>query len=280
MAEAKSRRILITGARGQLGQALARLCPDSICVGREELDITQPEAVRNLLDQCRPDVVINCAAWTKVDDATRQPEAAYRVNALGTQNLALAAARHRSIFLQISSNEVFDGRTSRPYFEYDATNPINEYGRSKCAAESIVRHVCANSFIVRTSWLTGPKGKNFVHRIQALAAEHGRVKVVTDEIASPTFVDDLAIAVISLLETDAYGIYHFVNQGHCSRLELAEELFRLTGSQVVVEPIKLADFQRPSATPHFSALANIAGASLGISLPPWQEALARFLRQK
>lgn len=277
-------RIYITGHKGQLGSALLRhalqgAAQHQVSGGDQpEFDITNYEQVRQVWVETRPDVVIHCAALTDVDGAARQPDLAYRINGLGTQNVALACAEFNCALLYVSSNEVFDGTQAAPYREFDATHPINPYGYSKLAGEWFAQKLLQRFYVVRTSWLTGAGGRNFVHRIQQLADERGSLKVVTDEVACPTFVPDLVTAMLQLIETDHYGIYHFVNEGYCSRYDYARKILSLTGrAQVPVEPITLADYPRPSQPPKFSALVNQCGAALGIKLPAWEEALERFL---
>jgi dTDP-4-dehydrorhamnose reductase len=223
--------------------------------------------------------VIHCAAFTNVDEAARQPAEAYRVNGFGTQNVALACAQADIPMLYISSNEVFDGTKSEPYREFDPTHPVNAYGYSKLAGEAFTQKLLRRFYIVRTAWLTGSGGRNFVHRIQQLADERGQLKVVTDEIASPTFVPDLVQAILKLIDTDHYGLYHFVNSGYCSRYDFARKILELTNrGHVPVEAITLADYPRPSAPPKFSPLLNQCGAALGIRLRSWEEALESFLK--
>ena len=277
-------RIYITGIKGQLGSYLARLAADSHDVSGGDLpefDITQPAQVQAVLQAAAPDLVLHCAAFTDVDAAARQPDLAYRANGLGTQNLALACAKIGATLLYVSSNEVFDGTKTEPYREFDNPNPANPYGYSKLAGEWFTQRLLSRFYIVRTSWLTGSAGRNFVHRIQQLADERGSLRVVTDEVASPTFVSDLADALLKLIETDQYGLYHFVNEGYCSRYDYAKIILDLTGRRhVPVEPITLADYPRPSTPPKFSPLANLSGAALGIKLRSWEEALREFLDSK
>lgn len=271
-------RILITGHKGQLGRALHARWPEAAGADLPEVDLTQPAAAEALVAAHRPDLIVHCAAMTDVDGAARDPAAAYRANGLGTQNVALAATRAGAALAYISTNEVFDGTKASPYLEFDAPNPINAYGASKRAGEWFTAALCQQFFIVRTSWLTGRTGRNFVHRIQQLADEHGRLRVVTDEVACPTFVDDLADAIVRLVNTGAYGIYHLTNAGYCSRYDFARRILALSGREhSPVDPITLADYPRPSTPPPFSPLANFAAAALGITLRPWEDALAEFL---
>jgi len=276
-------RIFITGHKGQLGRALYAVLAEHTLTGCDlpELDITDREAIGAAVADFAPDVVIHAAAWTHVDGCARDPERAYRVNALGTQNVALACAEAGAAMVYISTNEVFDGEATEPYREWDPPHPINPYGRSKAAGEWFVRHLLTRFYIVRTAWLYAPGGRNFPHRIIQLADERGALRVVTDEVGNPTYAPDLAKAIAALIRTDAYGVYHLTNAGYCSRYDFAREILRVSGREhVPVEPITLAEFQRASTPPRFAPLANTAAAALGITLRPWQEALAEFLKSR
>lgn len=274
-------RILITGKSGQLARALMARLPHALGVGRPEVDLARLESVQAAVEAARPELIIHCAAMTDVDGAARDPHAAYLANGLGTQNVVLAAERAGAAVAYISTNEVFDGTKTTPYTEFDTPNPINPYGWSKRAGEWFVQNLSRQFFIIRTSWVTGHGGRNFVHRIQQLADERGALKVVTNEVASPTFTEDLADAVVKLVNTRQYGLYHCTNSGYCSRFEYAKKILELSGrSHIPVEPITLADFPRPSTPPQFTPLANFAAAALGITLQPWEEALKEFLEAK
>ncbi|MCC6189449.1 MAG: dTDP-4-dehydrorhamnose reductase [Anaerolineales bacterium] len=272
-------RVYITGHRGQLGQALLKRLPQASGGDLPELDITNPVSIGTALAEAGAELVVHCAALTDVDGAARDPELAYRVNGLGTQNVALAAAQAGAALVYVSTNEVFDGARGQPYYEFDTPNPINAYARSKLAGEWFAAHLLARSYIVRTAWLSAPGGRNFVHRILQLADERGSLRVVTDEVANPTFVGDLAEALLRLIATGRYGIYHLTNAGYCSRYEYACRILALSGrGHVPVEPISLAQYPRASTPPPFGALANTAAAALGVTLRPWQDALADFLK--
>ncbi len=276
-------RIAMTGAKGQLGRALW-----SLLEGQHELlgldvpehDVTDGAGLRATLRAFRPHVILHAAAWTDVDGCARDPQQAYRVNGMGTQNVALCAADLDAELIYISTNEVFPGTASAPYTEWDAPQPINPYGRSKLAGEWYVQHLTRRFMIVRTAWLYGPGGRNFPHRIQQLADERGALQVVEDEVGSPTFTRDLAEALVRLMDTHAYGIYHLVNEGIVSRYEFACEILRQSGrGHIPVTPIKAETFVRASTPPRYAPLANTAAAALGIRLRPWQEALSDFLRE-
>ena len=280
-------RIFITGCKGQLGRVLYAALAEHALAGCDlpELDITDRESIGAAISAFAPDVVIHTAAWTDVDGCARDPERAYRVNALGTQNVVLACAACDAAMVHISTNEVFDGRATEPYREWDPPHPINPYARSKAAGEWFVRHLLTRLYIVRTAWLYAPGGRNFPHRIVQLAddastgsAQGGTLKVVTDEVGNPTYALDLAAAIAALIRTGAYGVYHLTNAGYCSRHDFAREILRISGREhVEVEPITLDDFERASTPPRFAPLANTAAAALGIELRPWQEALTEFL---
>jgi len=278
-------RIFTTGCKGQLGRALYAALAEHTLTGCDlpELDITDREAISAAIAGFAPDVVIHAAAWTNVDGCARDPEQAYRVNALGTQNVALACAACDAALVYISTNEVFDGTATEPYREWDPPHPINPYARSKAAGEWFVRHLLTRFYVTRTAWLYAPGGRNFSnpHRIIQLADERGTLRVVTDEVSNPTYAPDLAAAIAALVRTNAYGVYHLTNAGYCSRYDFAREVLRIGGREhVPVEPTTLADFQRVSTPPRFAPLANTAAAALGITLRPWQKALEEFLQSQ
>lgn len=277
-------RILITGANGQLGQALRailRARGDTVIpTDVPEFDITNPEIVDTLAG-FGPDVMIHCAAMTNVDGCAKDPDLAFKINAFGTQNVAHACMRCNADMVAVSTNEVFDGTATRPYPEDAATNPINPYGSSKRAGEQMAaRYIKDKLYIVRTAWVYAAGGNNFPAKIMAGADKHGEVRVVTDEVANPTYAPDLAAAIVDLIQTRAYNIYHFTNAGHCSRFDFAQEILRQSGrAHIPLQPITLADYPRPSTVPPFAPLANLNGAKIGIELRPWPEALSVYLSQ-
>lgn len=273
--------ILITGANGQLGLALREGLKDHETVGVDlpDHDIADKKVVDEIVGDMQPDLLLNCAAYTNVDGCAKDPEAAYRANALGPQNLALACLKHGTSMVHVSTNEVFAGSNPAGYEEWMPLSPINPYGRSKAAGEFNVRSILPKHYIVRTAWLYASTGRNFIHAILNRAAETGKVSVVTDEIGNPTWAKDLAQAIGQLIETERYGTYHFVNAGSCSRWEFANEILRLAGIEAENEPILSSEFKRPSTPPPFGALHNINGAQAGITLRPWQAALAEFISE-
>jgi dTDP-4-dehydrorhamnose reductase len=271
-------RIVITGVKGQLGSCLLEALAGEDVTGIDlpEYDLTNP-AITEAIAGLAPQLVIHGAAMTNVDGCTRDPDAAYLVNALGTQRVALACQRLGAEMVYISTNEVFGGEQERPYLEFDRPGPINVYGRSKLAGEFYVQTLPGRFYIVRTAWLYARGGNNFVRKIVRAADTRGELSVVTDEVSSPTYAPDLAAAIAALVRTGQYGIYHFANEGACSRYEFALEILRLSGrGHVPVRPITLAQYSRLSVPPPYSALRNFCGAALGITLRPWREGLQAY----
>ncbi len=273
-------RILITGAGGQLGLALQRTLTGHTLtpVDLPAVDVTDRASLAAIFAAATPELVIHCAAYTDVDGCARNPELAHRVNAFGTQNVALACRAAGAALVHISTNEVFAGDEPGGYEEWLPPAPRNPYGRSKAAAEAHVRALLSRAYIVRTAWLYAPGGRNFIHAILRRARETGEVRVVTDEVGNPTYAADLAEAIARLIETGQYGIYHFVNSGACSRWAFANEILRQAGVAARNVPILSSAYPRASTPPPFAALYNRAGAALGITLRPWAEALADYLR--
>jgi dTDP-4-dehydrorhamnose reductase len=272
-------RIVITGHKGQLGTALQRVLVDKEILGLDlpEHDITDPASTKEAVTGFRPDVVIHTAAMTDVDGCERDPNLAFRVNALGTQNLALACGRIGAAMVHVSTNEVFDGTLGRPYYEWDPPSPQSVYARSKAAAEFYVRTLLHRFYIVRTAWLYARGGSNFVTKIIAAADRLGSLRVVTDEVSAPTYAPDLAQAIAQVIHTGHYGIFHFVNSGACSRHDWACKILELSGrADVPVEPITTDQWQRAAPPPLYVPLENMTGAALGITLRPWEDALREY----
>jgi dTDP-4-dehydrorhamnose reductase len=270
---------LITGAGGQLGRALAEALShqNATALTHGDLDITEREVVLRVISDATPDLIIHPAAWTDTAGCERDPERARLVNGDAAGYIAEAAREVGAAMVHVSTNEVFDGEKGSPYDEDDATNPINEYGRSKLAGEEAVRAALPEHYIVRTSWLYGPGRVSFPEKVLERARVDGRLKLVTDEIASPTWTVDLAAAIARLNETGEYGTYHLVNDGSCSREEWGEEVVRLAGMDVPIEATTQTAFGLPFRKPVDSTLANNRAATLGIRLRPWREALAEHM---
>jgi dTDP-4-dehydrorhamnose reductase len=272
-------RIVLTGHKGQLGLSLQQPLAGEDLLGLDlpEHDITDPVLTLKSIVQFRPEVVIHAAAITNVDGCERDPELAFRVNALGSQNVALACGQCGAAMVHVSTNDVFDGRLGRPYYEWDNPSPQSVYARSKAAAEFYVRNLLNRFYIVRTAWLYAREGDNFVTKIIAAADRLGTLRVVTDEVSAPTYAPDLARAIAQLISTEHYGIYHFTNSGSCSRFDWACKILELSGrGNVPVEPITHAEWQRAAPPPLYAPLVNFAGAALGIVLRPWEQALEEY----
>lgn len=272
-------RIAITGHKGQLGQALIKRLTDDEVLGLDlpEHDITQALAISDTIAEYRPDVVIHTAALTDVDRCAHEPELALRINGLGTHNVALACQRCDAALLAVSTNEVFDGLKGTPYYEHEQTHPINAYGASKRAGEVYARMHLSRFYIVRTAWLYAQEGNNFPHKIVQAAETYGKLRVVCDEISSPTYAPDLAQGIDALIRSEQYGIYHMTNEGACSRLEFARRILELAGKgDVPLESITSDQWPRASTPPLHCVIRNLAGAQLGITLRPWDEALRAY----
>ena len=274
-------RVLITGGQGQLGRALqaALAGHDVSASGHAELDVTDTGKVREAIRGFGPEVVIHVAAWTDTAGCEADPARALQVNGEGTRIAAEACARAGAAMLYVSTNEVFDGEKAEPYHEEDEANPINAYGRSKLEGERYVQSLLEQYYVVRTSWLYGSGRLSFPEKIVQAAREQGRLRVVTDEVASPTWTTDLAAAMARVIQKSAWGVYHLSNSGNCSRLEWAAEILRLSGLEgVPMEATTQREFGAPYRKAPFSALANVRGAHLGIEMRSWQGALACRLR--
>ena len=275
-------RIFIAGGLGQLGTALqAELTDHEVtAVDLPDVDITNKASLFTAVSEANPEIIINSAAYTNVDGCAKDPELAYRVNGLGAQNLALAALEHDIPMVHISTNEVFPGNKPNGYDEWDQTEAVNPYGRSKMAGEFLTRSILNKLYIVRFSWLFAPGGHNFIHAILRRAQETGQIRVVTDEVANPTYVKDLAQGIVKMMQTGQYSTYHLGNSGRCSRWEFANEIVRVAGLENVTNtPILGREFRRVSTPPPYCALNNNVGKGVGIVQRPWQEALAEYIAE-
>jgi dTDP-4-dehydrorhamnose reductase len=272
-------RIAVTGSKGQLGRLVVRELEsvhEVVPLDQPRFELTDPRSIKTIAD-LQPDVVIHNAAMTDVDACARDPAQAFRVNAFGTQNVALACQRAKAALLYVSTNEVFDGDKPAPYLEFDPPRPLNAYGKSKLAGEWFTQHLLRRFYIVRTAWLYARGGSRFPDKVLDLARRQAPLAYVTDEIGCPTYAPDLASALARLITTERYGLYHLVNASSCSRYEWALEILRLANMPRPVKPITLADYSRASTPPQNGALENFAAATmLGITLRPWQDALREF----
>jgi dTDP-4-dehydrorhamnose reductase len=270
-------RLVITGALGQLGRSLQQALEGHtiLLIDLPEHDVTEPKIVGTIED-FQPDLVIHAAAMTDVDGCEVNPDTAYKVNALGTQNVALACQRCDAPLLYVSTDYVFDGTKAEPYLEFNEPNPIGVYGRSKLAGELIVRDLLTRFYVVRTAWLYARGGENFVTKILGLSEEREELSVVTNEIGSPSYAPDLAEAIARLIEHPLYGVYHLANEGSCSRYEFAQRILQLAGkSRFPLHPAET--YERATRVPANAALRNFCAATqLGIVLRPWEDALRAY----
>ena len=275
-------KVLVTGASGQLGHdvcaELARRGIEYVGTSSANLDVTDSVVVREAVGRYRPDVVIHCAAYTKVDRAEDEPDKCWAVNADGTKNIALACWETGAKLLYISTDYVFPGDGERPYKPNDPVGPLGVYGMSKLGGELAVQSLLDRYFIVRTSWVFGIEGSNFVRTMLRLSESRDEVSVVCDQVGSPTYTADLAPLLCDMAATEEYGIYHAANEGECSWAEFAEEIFRLTGKNVAVSPIPTSGYPTRAVRPLNSRMDKSRLSERGFHrLPTWQGALARFL---
>jgi len=277
-------KILVTGASGQLGYDVCRVLKarriEYIGVSSKELDITDNAMVREFLLKEKPNAVIHCAAYTKVDQAEDEPEHCWAVNVDGTRYLAQTCHETGAKMLYISTDYVFSGTGKQFYEVTDDVNPSSVYGRSKLAGELAVKSLLDNYFIVRISWVFGKNGNNFVKTMLRLAETRTELNVVCDQIGSPTYTADLAPLLCDMIATEKYGIYHATNEGTCSWAEFAEEIFRLAGKNVKVNHILSKDYSVKATRPLNSKMSKNALSQNGFEeMPDWEDALSRYVEE-
>ncbi len=284
-------RVLITGANGQLGSDLVEALKshDLAPLTHADADITDLKAIEAACINYRPDVIINTAAYVRVDDCEANPDLAFKVNALGARNLAVVAEELGAKLVHLSTDYVFGGEPAKrgtPYTEFDTPVPPNVYGRSKLAGEDFVRHLCRRYFIVRASGLFGVagssgKGGNFVETMLKLAKERDRLTVVNDQVFSPTYTPDLAAKIARLLDTRLYGVYHVTNAGACSWYEFASEILSLGGSKTPIIPISSAQYPQKARRPSYSVLDHCSLRLQGMDdIRGWREGLGEYLKRR
>jgi len=275
-------KLLVTGAAGMLGRdvmlAAGNAGHEVAGFGRAELDVTNPDSLKRRLELERPDVVINCAAWTDVDGAETAEEAAFAVNGKGAGNVAAAAAEVEARVLHVSTDYVFDGAKAAPYVESDQPAPLSAYARTKLAGEEAVAAANKRHFIVRSAGLFGIGGRNFVDTMLRLAGNQNEVTVVRDQVGSPTYTWHLAYGIVRLIEGIEYGIHHMAASGSCSWYEFAGEIFEQAKVECRVLSITTEEFGAPAPRPAFSAL--VSQREHAIRLPSWQDGLAGYLAQR
>jgi dTDP-4-dehydrorhamnose reductase len=275
-------KVLVTGANGQLGydvvERLKQLNIEHIGVGRKDFDLTNEEQTKSFILNYKPDVVIHCAAYTAVDKAEEERDLCYAVNVLGTRYIARVCKEIDAKMVYISTDYVFDGEKEEPYEVTDTPNPINYYGLTKYLGEQEVQKNLDKFFIVRTSWVFGKNGNNFVKTMLKLGQERKEIKVVCDQVGSPTYTYDLAKFLCDMIQTDNYGIYHATNEGYCSWYEFACEIFKIAGmDDVKVIPIKSEEYPTNAVRPKYSKLSKNELKLKGFStLPGWKDALKRY----
>lgn len=277
-------RTFIFGAKGQLGRDLTKVFEAAGEVAGfdlPEIDITDAVSVHRVSDGLAPDLIINAAAYTDVDGAEEHIEAAFLSNETGARHVAELAARMQVPVVYYSTDFVFDGMKTTPYAPEDPAAPLSAYGRSKAAGEAATRRAQIRHFIVRTAWLYGPGGNNFVEKILRAAATRPELRVVSDEVGCPTHTWDLAEATLALALTQAYGTYHVVNGGSCSRFEQANEILRLAGLKTSVTPCASGEFPAKAARPRYSALdTGRYVKATGQPMRSWQEALKHYMQRR
>lgn len=279
--------ILVTGANGQLGNEMRRVSLQSsdhyIFTDVAELDITNIEAVRSMVAEHQVEVIVNCAAYTAVDKAEEDEAMAYLLNATAVANLATAAKEHGATLIHVSTDYVFDGKGCRPYTEEQPTSPTSVYGRTKLQGEEAAAESGCNYLIFRTAWLYSPFGRNFVKTMRTLTAERDSLKVVFDQVGSPTYAGDLAALIVKIIDERALnhcGVYHYSNEGVCSWYDFAREICEMSGNECNVEPCHSDEFPSKVARPAYSVLdKSKVKATFGVSVPHWKVSLAKCIEE-
>ena len=277
-------KVLVTGVKGQLGfdvvKELDKRGHTPVGVDIEEMDITSEDEVQRVIAETAPEAVIHCAAYTAVDKAEDEPDFCRRVNRDGTEHIAKACRAQDCKMLYISTDYVFSGEGEIPWEPEDEKNPLSVYGRTKYEGELAVKAQLSKYFIVRITWAFGKNGGNFVDTMLRLGKERGKVSVVNDQIASPTYTKDLSVLLVDMIETEKYGEYHATNEGFCSCFEFAKEIFRAAGLDVEMTPVTTEEFGAKANRPKNSRLSKGKLVKNGFNkLPAWQNALERYLRE-
>lgn len=280
-------KLLITGANGQLGSCLLQLLKQNTSLGAEicaldenKLDICNLALTEEIITKEKPNIIINCSAYTDVDGCENNKDLAHNVNAIGVKNLTHCARLVDAKFVHISTDFVFDGKSNIPYNENDQTDPLNIYGKTKLDGEKFALEY-EKSFVLRTAWLYGKNHKNFVSAIEKLSKDRKEISVVTDQTGSPTFAEDLSRCILNLILTENYGLYHCTNSGFCSKYEFAKEIVKLSGNDCSVSPCLSDKFPSPAKRPEFSALdCSKFEKALNITLRDWKTALKDYFEKE
>ncbi len=287
-------KLLITGGKGQLGYQLKSIIKRMKCdigkldhryigsecifLGSDELDITKYSEVILYIYSFKPDVIINCAAYTNVDDCENDKDKAFKVNAIGPRNLSIACEKYGIKLLHVSTDYIFNGEGKVPFKEYDIPEPASVYGKTKFLGEQYVRENCSHYFIVRTSWLYGEWGKNFVYTIMKAAKEKEYLEVVDDQRGNPTYAEDLAYHILKIILTEEYGVYHCTGNGECSWYDFACKIVEYSGIDCTVNPITSDRIKRVAKRPAYSSLDNLMlRSTIGDEMRSWQVALKSFI---
>jgi dTDP-4-dehydrorhamnose reductase len=288
MNKIRAMKVALIGADGQLGSDLLPILPKERCLPLyyPDFDITEPRKMRDILFAHKPDVVINTAAYHRVDECEDYPEPAFRVNALAVRDLALVCSELDAALVHFSTDYVFDGEKRTPYVEEDAPNPLSVYGVSKLAGEYFVRSICQKYFLIRTCGLYGragcrEKGTNFVELMLHLETSGRPLRIVNDQWVTPTSTEELAARVVELIGRGCYGLYHLTNEGQCTWYEFGRTIFSLLGKRVELVPIDSQTYGAKARRPAYSVLENKRAKEIGlVKFSPWPEALKNYLKKK
>lgn len=289
-------KLLLTGSKGQLGSQINEIISRGKSelgeinptykkielkgISREDLDISKLEDTQTYIKVFKPDIIINPAAYTNVDGCESNKEAAFKANAIGARNLAIAAEEVGAKLIHISTDYVFEGNGIAPYTEYDLPSPVSVYGKTKLAGETYVKEFCSRYFIIRTAWLYGYNGKNFVKTIINSSKEKGHLDVVDDQRGNPTNAEDLAYHILKIALTEEYGTYHCTGKGECSWFDFAKKIVEYAGISCIVNPIASNKLTRTAKRPSYSALDNMMlRCTIGDEMRPWQDALKTFIHK-
>lgn len=277
--------ILVVGGKGQLGKCIEDVTKNRTelvidFIGSDTLDISNKKDTLNFFQHKKYDYCINCAAYTAVDKAETETELAHKVNAIGSQNIAIACKQEGATLIHISTDFIFDGNSSQPYVETDIPNPRSVYGNTKLIGEQFIQNEMSNYFILRTSWLYSEYGNNFMKTMLRLAQNLKELNVVSDQVGTPTYAKDLAEVIISIIETNsiAYGLYHYSNEGIASWYDFAKEIFNLSDLKIKLGAIPTSSYPTPAERPKYSVLDKTKiKQNLKISIATWEDSLQKAI---